>query len=208
MALRQGSGNNAGGGVTGITGTSFADSFQDAPQAMRLTSSSAGSVEGPEFLSFPLKIRKMTRRQWKKATVGSKPVPVSPSSSSSAVGVEMERVSANPPVFSPQDTIIMDMPASNMVRHSSGSFSRIGSQSRRVPIAGTRSQSLRKLTPGEAEGVPPAAQPGPASSEEPSLMPDKMLGNDMMFHSNRLEEVARGGNEVGDDPNDDFELIK
>ena len=172
--------------------------------------SSSLSVESPEFLSFPLKMRasssstsplgkKVSRKQLKKQQHRQAIKPMTPSAVAvQGPMVEMERVSANPPVFPPPSEVSLHEapapPASALLS---------GSRRQRLPSKPLALRLHPSLEAGDA--------PSPSSSESQPLLPDKMLGNDMMFHHNRLEDVARGGAATGnevDDPNDEFELIK
>lgn len=102
-----------------------------------------------------------------------------------AVEESMERVSANPPEFLPSEvTTLQVKPVSRLWK------------------------TANKKKVATAVYRPPVSEKAESLTEEwdAGLQPDKMLGSDMMFHRNRLEE--RTGNDVDDDPNDDFELIQ
>lgn len=98
--------------------------------------------------------------------------------------VEMERVSANPPEFLPSEVETLQVPTPKL-RKSNPKGKKVAYSVRSDRVM-SGSDDLSERNP---------------------LIPDKMLGNDMLFHHNRLEEGSRSGNDV-DDPNDDFELIQ
>ena len=152
---------------------------------------SYGGLEGPEFLPIPIKYRKPNKKSFKRVH---RPVE----------SAELERVSENPPEFLPSEVVTLEVrrPQVLLRQEASGEpnfrFRKNDLKVKKVPAAAynMRSERLESIISESDE-----------SDVRKPVIPDKMLGNDMLFHHNRLEEVERSGNDV-DDPNDDFELIQ
>lgn len=133
----------------------------------------------------PLKYRKPNKKNFKKVQ---KPLEFE----------EMERVSENPPEFLPSEVETLEVRRPiKFHKNKKGNKKFTSGSSSKPAVYNMHSERLETSVIKESTD----------DSEPKPLIPDKMLGNDMMFHNNRLEEKSRSGNDV-DDPNDDFELIQ